>query len=92
MKNALLGAAYQWNEIGQALDIPHGTLKSIEFNKQLHDDNARLNEVLSKWMHRGEATIDRLLEALVDPGVKRNDIATKIRDLKGDMRRNVGLE
>ena len=92
MKNALLGAAYQWNEIGQALDIPHGTLKSIELKKQLHDDNARLNEVLSKWMHSGEATIDRLLEALVDPGVKRNDIATKIRDLKGDMRRNVGLE
>ena len=92
MKNSLLDAAYLWFPLGQALDIPQGTLKTIDLDRKFHEENDRLNEMLSKWMHSGEATIDRLLEALVDPGVKRNDIATKIRDLTGSMRRKVGLE
>ena len=89
VKNALLETAWRWRDIGQALHISEGTLESI---RKLHNDKDRLDEVLSKWMHSGEATIDRLLEALVDPSVDRNDIAIKIRDLKGDKRKKVGLE
>ena len=81
VRNALLDAAYLWFPLGQALGILSGTLQSIKFDRELHGDNDRLNEVLSKWIHSGQATIDQLLEALVDPGVNRNDIATKIRDL-----------
>ena len=92
VKNAVLDAAYLWFPLGQALDIPQGTLKTIDSDRKFHEENDRLNEMLSKWMHSGEATIDRLLEALVDPSVDRNDIAIKIRDLKGDKRRKVGLE
>lgn len=92
VKNAVLDAAYQWKPIGQALDILPGTLKSIEFGKEFRDDNDRLNEVLSKWMHSGQATIDQLLKALVDPGVKRGDIVGKIQALKGQERISVGLE
>ena len=91
VKNALLDAAYLWFPLGQALGIPPGTLKSIKFEGELHDDNDRLNEVLSKWMHSGQATIDQLLEALVDPSVKRGDIANEIRLRKGEERSKVGL-
>ena len=93
VRNALLDAAPLWYDIGQALGIPPGTLQSIKFDKELHEDNDRLNEVLSKWMHSGQATIDQLLEALVDPSVDRGDIANKIRSLKGsgEERIKVGL-
>ena len=91
MKNALLDAAYRWFPLGQALGIPHGTLQSIKFDRELLGDNDRLNEVLSKWMHSGQATIDQLLEALVDPTVARGDIANKIRALRGEERSKVGL-
>ena len=87
VKNAVLDAAYLWFPLGQALGIPHGTLQSIKFEGELHDDNDRLNEVLSKWMHSGQATIDQLLKALEDPCVGRGDIANKIRSLRGDLER-----
>ena len=92
LKNALLDAAYLWFPLGQALGILPGTLESIKFDRELHGDNDRLNEVLSKWIHSGQATIDQLLEALdSDPSVKRPDVANKIRSLKGEERIKVGL-
>lgn len=86
MKNAVLDAAYQWFEIGQALDIPPGTLKTFH-----GEDPYCLNEMLTVWMHSGKATIDQLLQALEDPGVGRHDIVNDIRALKGDRRCRVGL-
>ena len=86
VKNALLDAAYQWRDIGQALDIPPGTLMSIR-----GEDNECLNEMLTKWMHGGKATIDQLLEALEEPGVDRGDIVSEIEALRGDKRSRVGL-
>ena len=86
VKNALLEAAYQWRDIGQALDIPQGTLRSIR-----GEDRECLNEMLSKWMHGGKATMDQLLEALEDPGVDRADIVGEIEALRGDKRSRVGL-
>ena len=92
VKNALLDAAYRWFPLGQALGVPPGTLRSIKFDRELHGDNDRLNEVLLIWMHSGQATIDQLLEALdSDPSVKRPDIANKIRALRGEERFKVGL-
>ena len=88
VKNAVLDAAYQilWREIGQALDIRDGTLRSIR-----GEDAYCLNEMLTKWMHSGKATIDQLLEALQDPSVKRSDIVAEIRSFEGDKRSKVGL-
>ena len=86
VRNVLLGAAYQWRDIGRALELPDGTLRSIR-----GEDNECLNEVLTKWMHSGKATIDQLLDALNDPSVKRGDIVSQILALKGDMRSKVGL-
>lgn len=86
VKNALLDAAYQWRDIGQALDIPPGTLKSIR-----GEDRYCLNEMLTIWMYSGKATMDHLLDALEDPGVQRQDIAIAIRALEGDKRNKVGL-
>ena len=87
VKNALLDAASVWKDIGQALDIVHGTLESIR-----GEDNECLNEMLTKWMHTGSATIDQLLKALVDPSVCRRDIVLEIQGLEGEKRIKVGLE
>ena len=90
VKNALLDAAYKWNEIGQALDITPGTLRSI--GRQFRgNDNECLNEVLTRWMHTGEATIDQLFEALEDDDVKRGDIVKQIKARQGEQRSKVGL-
>ena len=86
VKNAVLDAAYLWREIGQALYIRDGTLRSIRGK-----DNHCLNEMLTKWMHSGKATIEQLLEALQDPSVKRGDIVAEIRAFEGDKRSKVGL-
>ena len=91
VKNAVLDAACLWYDIGLVLGVLTGTLQSIKFDKELHEDNDRLNEVLLKWMHSGQATIHQLLEALVDPSVYRVDIANKIRALRGEERSKVGL-
>lgn len=87
VRNALLDAASVWKDIGQALDIVHGTLQSIH-----GDDKECLNEVLTKWMHTGKATIDQLLGALLDPSVGRGDIVREIKDRKGEERIKVGLD
>ena len=78
-------------DIGLALGIFPGTLQSIKFDKELHGDKDRLNEVLLKWMHSGQATIAQLLEALIDPSVDRCDIANKIKAIRGEERIKVGL-
>ena len=91
VKNALLDAACLWYDIGLSLGILSGTLQSIKFDRELHGDKDRLNEVLLKWMHSGQATIEQLFKALVDPCVYRVDIANKIRSLKGEERFKVGL-
>ena len=88
VKNVVLDAAYLWRDIGQALGIPEGSLASI---RKFDNDKDRLDEVLSKWMHSGQATIEQLLKALVVPCVYRVDIANKIRSLKGKERFKVGL-
>ena len=90
VKNALLDAAYQWNEIGQALDITPGTLSSIG-RQYRGNDNDCLNEMLTRWMHGGKSTMDQLLEALKDPSVQRGDIVLEIKALKGVQRSRVGL-
>ena len=90
VKNALLDAAYQWNEIGQALDITPGTLRSIG-RQYRGNDNECLNEMLTRWMHGGKSTMDQLLEALEDPSVRRDDIVRQIKALKGDKKSRVGL-
>ena len=86
VRNALLGAAYQWKDIGRALELPDGTIRSIR-----GEDNECLNDVLTKWMHSGKATVEQLLDALKDPSVKRGDIVSEILDLKGERRSKVGL-
>lgn len=86
MRNALLDAASEWRNIGLALDIPDGTLKSIH-----GDDNDCLIEMLKVWMYRGNVTIKQLFKALEDEGVQLGDIVKEIKSFKGEQRTRVGL-
>lgn len=86
VRNALLDVAYLWYDIGLALGIYMGTLKSIR-----GEDKDCLREMLTKWMHRGTATLEQLFEALQDESVDRKDIVDKILAFEGEKRLKVGL-
>ena len=68
-----------WKEIGRALGISDDIIRTIHYT----DDGECLNEVLSKWINSGKATISDLLRALANKTVDRNDIKNGIHVLKG---------
>lgn len=86
VRSAILDAASQWRDIGQALRIPNGTLTTFH-----GEDNECLNMVLTSWMHTGKATIHQLLEALESDIVGRGDIVTQLRSRQGEDRKKIGL-
>ena len=51
MLGLLSPIAYKWQDIGRALQIAHGDLKSLEFNPA-YTDVTRLAEVLSLWFNK----------------------------------------
>ena len=78
MKGYIWEARAQWKNIGRALGISEGTICSIHA-----DDGESLHQILTHWMHAGNATIQDLLTALEDPTVGRRDISNKLRSRKG---------
>ena len=68
-----------WKEIGRALGISDDIICTIH----CANDGECLNEVLSKWIYSGKATISDLLLALAAETVERNDIKNRIHVLKG---------
>ena len=79
MKGCIWEARAQWRDIGRALDIPDGTIRSIHEPS----DGESLHHILTLWMHSGTATIQDLLTALEDPAVDRRDIVNEILSRKG---------
>ena len=78
VNKALLEARSQWRDIGRALDISDGTIRSIDEPS----DGESLHQILTLWMQSGTATIQDLLTALEDPTVGRRDIAHELRSRK----------
>ena len=81
VKSALWEAGSQWRDIGRALGLTDGTIRTI----RNQDDGECLQDVLAKWMYSGEATTHDLNKALEDPTVGRGDIANKIWARKGNI-------
>ena len=79
MKGYIWEARAQWKNIGRALDIPEGTIRSIHED----DDGESLHQILTHWIHAGTATIQDLLKALKDSTVGRKDIVNEILSRKG---------
>ena len=79
MKQALWEARSQWKDIGRALDISDGTIRSIHEPS----DGESLHQILTLWMQSGTTTIQDLLKALEDSTVGRKDIVNEILSRKG---------
>ena len=79
VKSSIWKARSLWKEIGRALGISDDIICTIHCAK----DGECLNEVLSRWIHSGKATISDLLLALANKTVDRNDIKNEIHVLKG---------
>ena len=79
VKKALWEARSQWKDIGRALDISDGTIRSIHEPS----DGESLHHMLTLWMQSGTATIQDLLKALEDSTVGRKDIVNEILSRKG---------
>ena len=78
VKLAVWEARSEWRNIGRALRLSDGTIRSIHDS----EDGECLHKVLTFWMQSGNATIQDLLAALEDPTVARRDIANEIRSRK----------
>ena len=87
VKRAIWEARAQWRDIGRALELTEGAIKSIHEP----NDGECLHEVLFQWIQPGAATMPYLLQALEDVTVNRKDIANEICALRGKARTSVGL-
>ena len=89
IKNAIWGAQAKWRAIGKGLKIPSHELDTFE---TFGSTGRSLEAVLLRWIHRGTASIDQLLDVLKCADVNEADIADNIlktRDLRE--RQRLGL-
>ena len=60
------------------------SVKTVRRKRSIHeDDDESLHQILTRWIHAGNATIQDLVIALEHPTVGRKDIAGRLRSQKG---------
>ena len=71
---------YEYYNIGEALDIPDGELKSIKYSGD--SDNNKLSEVLRIWANSKSSPVtwETIIQAVSDPPVNNKYVADKIRE------------
>ena len=70
-------ARAKWRRIGLELELAHGDLEAIDSRYRNPDD--QLEQVLAKWLNRGEATWRQLSEALYSVPVGETALAKQVR-------------
>ena len=80
LQRLLAPIEYQWRVIGEALQIKHGAIKSLEYNPS-YTDTLRLSEVLQKWMDQKPTFVSwrTIIEAIEKSPVNNSSIAEEIR-------------
>ncbi len=76
-------ARTKWFNIGLQLGLAKDVLDSIGRNRSLHEDGDYFREVLTSWMHGGNAKIKDLLEALKGPSVDMAGVARNVGEKFG---------
>ena len=73
--------AFKWQEIGTALKINYGDLKSIQRNSS-YSDVDKLSEVLQLWINKEstDVTWSTILSAVMNQPVDSCTVAIKIHD------------
>ena len=85
------GAHTKWFNTGLQLGLAKHTLDNISRNRSLHDDGDYYREMLTSWMHGGQATMEELVEVLKGPTVGMEDVAKHVETLKDVEKRQIGL-
>ena len=85
------GAHTKWFNIGLQLGLAKHTLDNISRNRSLHDDGDYYREMLTSWMHGGQAKMEELVEVLKGPTVGMEDVAKHVETLKDVEKRQIGL-
>ena len=70
-------ARAKWRRIGLELELAHGDLEAIDSRYRNPED--QLEQVLAKWLNRGEATWRQLSEALYSVPVGETALAEQVR-------------
>ena len=70
-------ARAKWRRIGLQLELAHGDLEAIDSRYRNPED--QLEQVLAKWLNRGEATWRQLSEALYSVPVGETALAKQVR-------------
>ena len=77
----LTPVAYNWRQIGEALRIDYGILKSIQHDPVYSNDD-RLSEVLQFWFDKqpSEVSWKSIITAIELPPVNNSSVACTMRD------------
>lgn len=71
--------AYQWQELGEALELEYGSLMSLQQN--VYNDEKRLSEVLQLWIDQQPNNVNwsTIIMAVQAPPVGNLSVAETIR-------------
>ena len=76
--NSISAIAADWFSLGTALELPHDTLKTIEYNYP-RDAQMCKTEMITAWLRNSShRSWRKLASALSSPLVDRSEIATMI--------------
>ena len=72
---------HKWRAIGEALEIPNGTIKSIDHDAR-YDDSNKLSEVLQTWIDTqpSDVTWRNLIDVITEYPVNEPGLAKTIPD------------
>ena len=76
---AVFNARAKWRRIGLELELTHSDLEAIATDSRHQNPEDQLEQVLAKWLNRGEATWRQLSEALYSVPVGETALAEQIR-------------
>ena len=70
---------YQWNIIGEQLDVDYGVIKSAQYNVQ-YTDTIKLSEVLQVWrdMKTCEVSWEKIISVVDHPPIENKRVADEI--------------
>ena len=85
--------AYKWEQIGTALKIDYGDLKSIQYNST-YSDVDKLSEILQLWINKDptEVTWNTILLAVMNQPVDSYTVAVKIFDFVSKTETNISTK
>ena len=70
---------YMWNTFGEQLEVPHGDIKSAEYN-EAYGDTTKFSEVLQVWMNKKTRLVCRqtIISVVKEPPVENKIVADNI--------------